>query len=249
MLEFLFDLPLLITGPAIIGSLWLFAVAGLVVVRRQVLPRLRIQVADSEFAGAMLQSVMVFYGLAVALIAVSVWQTYSDVSKIVSGEASSLNALYRDVSSYPESTRLDLQKELRVYTDQVIHQAWPLQRRGQIPTAGVEHMSRFQAVLDEFEPATEGQKLLHGENPPRLQPDDPGSPFAAGCGGHWSAGGDVGRGRRGCLHRLERLLFFQSGGRSTARHPGAPPGDIHRAGHFHDFRAGPSLPGRPGTAA
>jgi len=163
MLEFLFDLPLLITGPAIVGMLWLFAVAGLLVVRRRVLQRLHIQLADSEFSGAMLQSVMVFYGLAVALIAVSVWQTYSDVSKIVSGEASSLNALYRDVSSYPEPIRLDLQKELRDYTDQVIHQAWPLQRRGQIPTAGVEHMSRFQAVLDKFEPATEGQKLLHGE--------------------------------------------------------------------------------------
>ena len=70
MLEFLFDLPLLVTGPAIIGSLYLFAIGGLVVVRRQVLPRLRIQVADSEFAGAMLQSVMVFYGLAVALMGV-----------------------------------------------------------------------------------------------------------------------------------------------------------------------------------
>jgi Protein of unknown function (DUF4239) len=163
MFERLFDLPLAITGPGIVGTLYLFAVAGLVVVRRRVLPRLRIQVADSEFAGAMLQSVMVFYGLAVALIAVSVWQTYSDVSKIISGEASSLNGLYRDVSSYPEPIRLELQNELREYTHQVIHQAWPLQRRGQIPTAGVEHMTRFQAVLDKFEPATEGQKLLHGE--------------------------------------------------------------------------------------
>jgi len=163
MFEFVFDLPLVITGPAILGSLYLFAVGGLVVVRRRVLPHLRIQVADSEFAGAMLQSVMVFYGLAVALIAMSVWQTYSDVSKIVTGEASSLNALYRDVTSYPEPIRRELQNELRAYTDQVIHQAWPLQQRGQIPTAGIAHMSRFQAVLDKFEPGTEGQKLLHGE--------------------------------------------------------------------------------------
>ena len=74
-------------------------------VRRRVLPRLRIQVEDSEFTGAMMQCVMVFYGLAVALIAVSVWQTYSDVSKIVSGEATALDALYRDVSSYPEPIR------------------------------------------------------------------------------------------------------------------------------------------------
>ncbi len=163
MFEFLSDLPLLITGPAIVGSLCLFSVVGLAVVRRCVLPRLRIQVADSEFTGAMLQSIMVFYGLAVALMAVNVSQTYTDVSKIVSGEASSLNALYRDVSSYPEPIRLDLQNELREYTDQVIHQAWPLQRRGEVPTAGVGHMNRFQAVLDKFEPTTEGQKLLHGE--------------------------------------------------------------------------------------
>jgi hypothetical protein len=129
MLEFLFDLPLLITGTAILGMLCLFALGGLLVVRRRVLPRLRIDVGDSEFSGSLVQSVMVFYGLAVALIAVSVWQTYADVSRIVSGEATALAALYRDVSSYPEPIRLELQQGLRDYADYVIHQAWPLQRR------------------------------------------------------------------------------------------------------------------------
>jgi hypothetical protein len=163
MVDSLFNLPLVVTGPAIIISLCLFAIGGLLLVRRRVLPRLRIRVEDSEFSGAMLQCVMVFYGLAVALIAVSVFQTYSDVSKIISGEASALNAIYRDVSSYPEPIRMDLQRELREYIYYVIHDAWPLQRRGKVPTGGFEHMSRFQAVLDKFEPATESQKLLHGE--------------------------------------------------------------------------------------
>jgi len=72
MFESLFDLPLWIVGSVIIGSLSLFAVAGLLVVRRRVLPRLRVAAEDSDFTGAMMQSVMVFYGLAVALIAVSV---------------------------------------------------------------------------------------------------------------------------------------------------------------------------------
>ena len=163
MFEFLFDLPLVITGAVILAALWLFAIVGLLVVRRRVLPRLRIHVEDSEFSGSLVQSIMVFYGLAVALMAVSVSQTYSEVSKVVSGEATALAALYRDVSSYPEPVRQDLQKELREYTDQVIHGAWPLQRQGKIPTAGVEHMNRFQAILVSFEPATEGQKLLHAE--------------------------------------------------------------------------------------
>jgi hypothetical protein len=163
MLDFLYDLPLIVTGPAMLAALCLFAIGGLLLVRRRILPRLRISVADSEFSGTMVQSVMVFYGLAVALIAVSVFQTYSDTAKLVSGEATSLAALYRDVSSYPESIRPQLQHELGDYVRNVIDESWPLQRRGQVPTSGVERMNRFQVILVGFEPATEGQKLLHGE--------------------------------------------------------------------------------------
>ena len=141
----------------------MFGIGGLLLVRRCVLPRLRIHIEDSEFSGSMVQSVMVFYGLAVALIAVSVFQTYSDVSKIVSQEATMLAALDRDVSGYPEPIRLQLQSGLRDYVHYVIHEAWPLQQRGQIPGGGVELMNRFQKTLIGFEPATEGQKLLHGE--------------------------------------------------------------------------------------
>jgi len=69
----LFDIPLWIIEPVILGALCLFAVVGLLLVRRRILPRLRVSGVDSEFTGAMLQSVMVFYGLAVALIAVTVF--------------------------------------------------------------------------------------------------------------------------------------------------------------------------------
>jgi len=163
MFDALFDLPLWITGPGIVVVLISFGLGGMVLIRRRVLPRLRIRVQDSEFAGAMVQSVMVFYGLAVALIAVSVWQTYSDVSTTVSHEAITLAALYRDASSYPEPVRTELQGELRDYVRQIIDEAWPLQGHGKVPTSGVEMVNDFQKVLTAFEPTTEGQKLLHGE--------------------------------------------------------------------------------------
>lgn len=101
MFDFLFDLPLWASALVIIGSLCLFANVGLLLVRRFVLPRLRLHTEDSEFSGTLVQAVMVFYGLAVALIAVSVWQTYADVSKTLSQEATSIAALYRDVSCFP----------------------------------------------------------------------------------------------------------------------------------------------------
>src|SRR6185295_2814735 len=142
----MFDAPVAIVGPAIILSLSAAALVGLLLARRFVLPRLRLKESDSEFVGAVVQSIMVFYGLALALIAVNVWQTYNDVSRTVSLEATSFAALYRDVSGYPEPTRSRLQDELRGYVDQVIHGAWPLMRQGKVPTQGVEWMTKFQAV-------------------------------------------------------------------------------------------------------
>src|SRR5262245_50234641 len=135
----------------------------MLLVRRHVLPRLNVHTEDSEFSGAMVQVVMVFYGLAVALIAVTVFQTVSDVSKIISQDATSLAALYRDVSCCPQPVRPALQKEVREYTDQIIREAWPMLHRGEVPTAGVAYMDRFQSALTAFEPSTEGQKLLHAE--------------------------------------------------------------------------------------
>jgi hypothetical protein len=163
MFDSLFDIPLWIAGTVILGTLCLFAVVGLLLLRRRLLPRLRVEVGDSEFTGAMLQSVMVFYGLAVALIAVTVFQTYSDTTKVVDQEATAINAIYRDVTSYPDPIRAELQKALREYTQQVIDEAWPAIRHGKVPHAGIEHMTRFQVTLTKFEPTTEGQKLLHGE--------------------------------------------------------------------------------------
>ncbi len=67
------------------------------------------------------------------------------------------------MTSYPEPIRSELQQSLRDYTEQVIHGAWPLQQQGKIPTAGIGYMTQFQAMLDKFEPVTEGQKILHAE--------------------------------------------------------------------------------------
>lgn len=163
MYEAFLNMPLLAAGPLIIGSLCLYGGIGVLLVRRRLLPKWNIRVDDSGFSGSLVNATMVFYGLAVALIAVSVWQTYSDVSKIVSAEATSLAALYRDVSGYPDPHRSKLQGGIRDYVKDIIDQSWPMMRRGKIPTAGVAYMNQFQAVLIGFEPSTDGQKILHAE--------------------------------------------------------------------------------------
>jgi hypothetical protein len=46
-----------IAGLAVIGSLCLFAIGGLLLVRRRVLPHLRIHDEDSHFSAAMVNTV------------------------------------------------------------------------------------------------------------------------------------------------------------------------------------------------
>ena len=163
MFDWVFDVPLWIAGPVLVTLLGGFSLVGLLTVRKRILPRLRITPADSHFVGPMVHSVMVFYALVLALIAVNVFETYADASRIVSTEATALAMLYRDVSSYAEPERSQLQLALRDYVDQVIHEAWPQQRAGRIPTGGVLKMDIVQERLSRFEPRSESQRILHAE--------------------------------------------------------------------------------------
>jgi hypothetical protein len=160
----LFSLPL--WALAIVLNVWLmgFSLASLWALRRWVLPRLHLNTNASLFyAAAVMQSVMVLYGLVAALTAVSVWSRHSQVSDIVSSEATAIASLWRDLGGYPQRERASIRETLRGYTNQVIHQAWPEQKRGGISREGVGIMDRLQAQLFAFEPKSEAHKILHAE--------------------------------------------------------------------------------------
>jgi len=159
-MSFLFDLPLIVSGPLVIGGLVLVATLGLNWFRKHRLPRLKFAHGDGDFLAAVLASIMVFYGLATALIAVHVFEIHQRVKEITKHEATTLAVLYRNVSEYPDPVRIVMREQLRAYTHQVIHDAWPLLRKGKVPTEGVRFMDLFQSTLMKFEPVTEGQKAL-----------------------------------------------------------------------------------------
>lgn len=163
MPDFLFHLPFAAAALIVIGALCAYSLIGVAVTRRWILPRLNLNADDSNFTGAMMQAAMMFYGLAVALVAVSVWETHADISDLVSQEASRIGGLYHDVGGYPEPVRTEMRNELRGYTDYLIEEAWPSQSDGRPANRGVEWLRRFQTNLCGFEPRTEGQKALHGE--------------------------------------------------------------------------------------
>lgn len=141
------------------------ALLGLVLVRRLVIPRLHYDDGANDAVSGTVQAIGVFYGITVGLIAVGVWNTHSNSADLVSKEAASIGALYRDVSGYPSPIRDELRSRLRDYTVFVIDEAWPAQTKGQGQdvSAGVRLLDDFQVMLYSYQPANESQSALHRE--------------------------------------------------------------------------------------
>jgi hypothetical protein len=141
------------------------ALTGLIVVRRHLIPRIHYHEGANDAVSGTVQAIGVFYGITVGLIAVAVWNTNSNASELVSKEAASISALYRDVSSYPSPLRDELRKSLRDYTVFVIERAWPAQKRGQGQhiDEGTYILDEFQSKLNSFQAANLSQAALHSE--------------------------------------------------------------------------------------
>ena len=161
----LYDVPPPIAALIMVAFIETLALIGLVLVRRYVIPRLHYDDGANDAVSGTVQAIGVFYGITVGLIAVGVWNTYSNASELVSKEATSIGALFRDVNGYPSPLREELRTDLREYTVFVIEQAWPAQKRGegQIIHSGTLMLDDFQHKLQAFQPASVSQSTLHSE--------------------------------------------------------------------------------------
>jgi len=148
---------------AFVVGLWTFiGISGLYLTRKRI-ARIHSEHPHNEVVSYFLAAAAVFYGIALGLIAVAAWQAFSTTATKVESEAASLAALYRDVSFYPEPLRSKLQGDLKDYTQYVIDKAWSLQRKGIIPQDGTIRLNEFQAVLVNFEPTTQREKIAAAE--------------------------------------------------------------------------------------
>jgi len=161
----LYEVRPLYAGLLLVVIIETISMIGLFVTRRLIIPRLHYHDGAHDAVSGTVQAIGVFYGITVGLIAVGVWNTYSNAADLVSKEAASIGALYRDVSGYPEPMRTELRSKLREYTVFVIEKAWPAQRagHGQQVGGGTQLMDEFQNRLYTFQPANPGQVALHTE--------------------------------------------------------------------------------------
>jgi hypothetical protein len=105
--------------------------------------------SDNTIVGTMLSAFGVLYGLLLALVTVSAYETLSEVEVEASSEASSILALYRDVSGFPEPTRGVLKRKLSAYCKFIIEKEWPQLRQGVVPQDSVPQIDFIRvSILD-----------------------------------------------------------------------------------------------------
>ncbi|PWT89699.1 MAG: hypothetical protein C5B55_10885, partial [Blastocatellia bacterium] len=159
----IYDISPLKAAIVIVVFVEILSIAGLLLIRRFVRPRLGYHEGANDAVSGTVQAIGVFYGITVGLLAVGVWNTFTSSSEIVSREAAAIGILYRDVSGYPSPLREQMQGKLKEYTVAIIDQVWPAQKKGEVTNIGAEILNQFQTTLYSFDPKDWGQQALHGE--------------------------------------------------------------------------------------
>jgi hypothetical protein len=111
-----------------------------------------------------LSAIGVFYGITLGLLAAGVWQNFNEAEEKVNLEASTLSALFIDVSSFPVKESQVLKTDLKKYVHFVIHKAWDLHRQGISKTQGTELLFQFQKHLYGFNPQGPREEIIFAES-------------------------------------------------------------------------------------
>lgn len=121
---------------------------------------------DPNYPVALLLSCFsLYYGVLLALLSVAVFENYGKTEDAVAREASSLVALYRNVTGYPEAIRGPLIDLMRRYVAVETEPAvWRAQYRGVVTTAGAPIVDEINRILVTARPERRGDDdALHRE--------------------------------------------------------------------------------------
>ncbi|WP_165314242.1 DUF4239 domain-containing protein [Agromyces protaetiae] len=156
-MNWFYDLNVAVALPLFVG-LFVAASCGIVIALRRPVHRL-VQDPDQwdRVLGHTIGTFGVFFGILLALVAVSVYENYADTRVATLKEAAHVAALYRGAAGLPPQTADGLEAALDRYVHVVIDEDWPLQRDGIIPETSTGRVDEFEDLLHRFEP-TNGQE-------------------------------------------------------------------------------------------
>jgi hypothetical protein len=161
MMYWIYDYPSWVIGLLFCGTFVAVTWMGIFLTRATFHSWLHQEKRANEMVGLALTSYFVLFGLLLGLLAVATYQNYATVGDIVDNEASSLAALYREISSLPQPSRGQLQQRLREYTRYTIEEGWAQQRKGTVPKGEVVRSGLLIRSLLDFVPGNQKEEIIY----------------------------------------------------------------------------------------
>src|SRR5215470_6839803 len=157
------DLPLWLFALLTVAGFNAIALGGLVCTRRLGNWLGLYTLIENDSVGWIFSAILVMYALSLGLIAVASWGNASSAAAAASEEASHIATVYRTLGGYPQPLQGDLKDSIVRYAQSIIEKAWPAQRRGEVTEAGIEIILHLWRQITQFEPKTDGQRVIHGQ--------------------------------------------------------------------------------------
>jgi hypothetical protein len=98
----------------------------------------------NDVAGFVYATMGVTYAVVLAFVVIAVWENYAETRQVADQEASSLGALYRLASGFPDPHRAAAQEAALGYAEVVVDASWPAMEAGKNPppeaSAALDHL-------------------------------------------------------------------------------------------------------------
>jgi amino acid transporter len=161
ILDWIYNNPTWLWGTVVVLALDGAACLGLVLFHRLI--HVEVRRAHNELTGFIVAVISVTYAVLLAFIAIATWESFTQSEDIVDREADAVGSIYRDTLGLAPETAQEIRSDIRVYTDSVINQEWPIQQAGEVPTQGWEPLRKIHSAIVMIHPANAGEAVLEAE--------------------------------------------------------------------------------------
>jgi hypothetical protein len=164
VIDWLHELPPVLGAAFVCGCFLIATLIGSAYLQPAVGRLLQGEREPNTLVGLLLSTYALYYGVLLALLSIAVFANYDKAKDSVGQEATSIIALYRDISGYPEPVRTSLTEILRQYVEEETGPGWREQHRDRPSARGVLLVDELNRQLLTFRPdggATE--EILHRE--------------------------------------------------------------------------------------
>lgn len=159
----IYDIPTWQLAVGILSGFSLLSITIVYFIRNRSLLTFDSSSADNEMVSRIFSGVGLLFGLTMGLVAITTWENFDSSGDIVSSEAATAGALYREISALRSPEKQRMQAELEAYLKEVIQVAWPLHHKGRRDSEDGHILSRLHAELTAYESGQGADKDLYRE--------------------------------------------------------------------------------------